>query len=221
MFDYSKVKSITIPEGNVTMLHVNGNLVWSGERYTELDYIIVPSAAWFNTGIIPTKDKWTYETEMYATSWGTNNYYYFAVRQTKYAVSLYCPIHVHSGYRIRIGSEDTPSAGGAKNTWVKIRSEVQDGLQNMWLNDVLKSTDTKAISYTYTYPLYLFAANYNGSKYQGVEGRIKYLRAYKGDELVRDFVAAKRESDGVYGLLDKVSGKFYTNAGTGTITGSS
>lgn len=220
MLDYSKIKGITIPEGNVTMLHVDGSLVWSGERYTEIDHIIVPNTAWFNTGIVPTVEKWTYETEMYATSWGTNNYYYFAVRQTKYAVSLYCPIHVCSGYRIRIGSANTPLAGGAKNTWVKIKSEVQDGLQNMWLNDVLKSTDTKAINYTYTYPLYLFAANYNGSMYQGTAGRIKYLRAYKGDELVRDFVAAKREVDGVYGLFDKVEGKFYTNAGTGTITGS-
>ena len=36
--------------------------------------------------------------------------------------------------------------------------------------------------------------------------------------LVRDFIPCYRISDGVIGLYDKVSGKFYTNAGTGTFT---
>lgn len=220
MLDFSGVKEVTIPEGKVVRITSGDKVIWEkGESYTELAYIIVPTAAWFNTGVVPSADKWTYETRMYAESWGSNQYYYLAVRQTRYAVSLYCPIHVCKGYVVRIGSTNSAVAGGAKNTWYTIKSEMQDGLQNMWINDVLKVTGTLAITYKYTYPLYLFAANYNGGKYQGTAGRIAWMKIHHGGELVRDFVAAKRNADGVCGLLDRVEGRFYTNAGTGTITG--
>lgn len=222
MLNISAVESIVIPEGNVASLHIDGELVWTGEeKYTELDYIIVPTAAWFNTGVVPSAEKWTYEARMYFGSWGSNQYYYFAVRQTKNYNTMYAPIHVTSGIRMYLnGNTKTASGGGEKNTWYTVKSEIQDGLQQMWLNDVLKVTDDIAITTVYTLPLYLFAANFHGGMYQGTAGRISWIKIHKGDELVRDFVAAKRESDGAYGLLDKVANKFYTNAGTGTVTGS-
>jgi hypothetical protein len=221
--NFSEIKNITIPEGKVIQIKTNSSVIWSASKeneYTLLDYIIVPTAAWFNTGIVPSAEKWTYETEMYAESWGSNQYFYFAVRQTKSYDTMYAPIHVTSGYRMYLnGNVKTASAGGAKNTWYKIKSEIQDGLQNMWINDVLKVTDDIAITTTYTLPLYLFAANFHGGMYQGTAGRIKYLKATKGDKLIRHFVAAKRNSDEVCGLLDLVENKFYKNAGSGTIKG--
>lgn len=222
MIDFSTFKALTIPEGEVKRIDVNGVKKWQrmSDDYTLLDYIIVPSAAWFNTGIVPSGEKWTYETEMYAESWGSNQYFYFAVRQTRNYDTMYAPIHVTSGYRMYLnGNVKTASAGGAKNTWYTIKSEIENGLQNMYINGVLKVTDDIAITTTYTLPLYLFAANFHGGMYQGTAGRIKYLKATKGTEVVRHFVAAKRNSDGVCGLLDLVEQKFYTNNGSGTITG--
>lgn len=221
MLDFSGVKEVTIPEGKVVRITSGDTVIWEkAEPYTELAYIVVPAAAWFNTGVVPSADKWTYETRMYAASWGSNQYFYFAVRQTKNYDTVYAPIHVTSGFRMYLnGNTKTASAGGAKNTWYTIKSEIQDGLQNMWINDVLKVTDDIAITTTYTLPLYLFAANFHGGMYQGTAGRIAWMKIHHGDELVRDFVAAKRNADGVCGLLDRVEGKFYTNAGSGTITG--
>ena len=77
-----------------------------------------------------------------------------------------------------------------KNTWYTIKSEIQDGLQNMWLNDVLKVTDDIAITTTYTLPLYLFAANFHGGMYQGVEGRISCWK-YIEDVLVQTLLRQK------------------------------
>ena len=221
MIDFSTFKALTIPEGEVKRIEIGGAKVWekTSDDYTLLDYIIVPAAAWFNTGIVPSGDKWTYETEMYASSWGSNQYFYFAVRQTKSYETIYAPIHVSSGYKMYFSDTRTASAGGAKNTWYTIKSEVENGLQNMYINDILKVTSNLAITTTYTLPLYLFAANFNGGMYQGTAGRIKYLKATKGTDVVRHFVAAKRNSDGKCGLYDLVEGKFYENAGTGTITG--
>lgn len=218
--DLSKVTNLVIPEGEVVRISSGDTVLWEQpKKYTQLDYIIVPAAAWFNTGVVPSADKWTYEARMYATSWGSNQYFYFAVRQTRNYSTIYAPIHVTSGFRMYLSGTKTSSAGGKKNTWYTIKSEIQDGLQNMWINDVLKVTDDIAITTTYTLPLYLFAANFHGGMHQGTEGRISWLRIHHGDVLVRDFVAAKRNADGVCGLLDRIEGKFYTNAGKGTITG--
>ena len=52
-------------------------------------------------------------------------------------------------------------------------------------------------------------------------GRIYYFKLYADGELVRDMVPARRDSDGVVGMYDIVTGRLFTNAGTETfITGS-
>lgn len=221
MLDFSGVIAITIPEGKVARITSGDTVIWEqAEKYTELDYISMPSGAWFNTGVVPSADKWTFETRMYAATWGSNGYYYLAVRQTRDYDTMYAPFFVQSGFRMYLSGSKTASAGGAKNTWYTIKSELQDGLQNMWINDVLKTTSNIAIPTTYTLPLYLFGANFHGGKYsQTVTGRIAYLKIHKGEELVYDFIAAKRNADGVCGLYDRVNKKFLTNAGSGTITG--
>ena len=222
MIDFTGASAIRVPEGSdAKITNSAGEILWEqSDRYTELSYISIPSGAWFNTGVVPSADKWTYETRMYASTWGSNGYYYLGVRQTKDYDTMYCPFFVQSGFRMYLSGTKTASAGGAKNTWYTIKSELQDGLQNMWINDELKLTDDIAITTNYTLPLYLFGVNFHGGKYsQTVTGRIAYLKIHKGDELVHDFVAAKRISDGVCGLLDRVNNKFLTNAGSGTIQG--
>lgn len=221
MLDFSGVTALTIPEGNVVRITSGDKVIWEqAEQYTELQYISIPSGAWFDTRVVPSADKWTYEIRLYAATWGSNGYYYLGVRETKNYDTMYCPFFVQSGFRMYLSGTKTASAGGAKNTWYTLKSEIQDGLQNMYINDALKLTDDLAIPTTYTLPLYLFGVNFHGGKYaQTVTGRISYLKIHKGDELVYDFVAAKRNADGVCGLYDRVNKKFLTNAGSGTITG--
>ena len=49
--------------------------------------------------------------------------------------------------------------------------------------------------------------------------RLYYLKMYTDGVLVRDFVPAKRDSDSVIGLWDKVTETFFENIGTGAFTG--
>jgi len=46
-------------------------------------------------------------------------------------------------------------------------------------------------------------------------GKLFYFKAYQNDTLVRDYIPARRDSDGVLGMYDLVSGTFFTNSGTG------
>lgn len=48
--------------------------------------------------------------------------------------------------------------------------------------------------------------------------RLYYLKMYTDDVLVRDFVPVRRDSDGVYGLYDRVSETFFGNLGSGEFT---
>ena len=63
---------------------------------------------------------------------------------------------------------------------------------------------------------YLFAQNQSGSIQWMTWGRIFYCTVREGETVMRDFVAAKRLSDGVLGMLDKENGVFYTNNGSGS-----
>lgn len=79
------------------------------------------------------------------------------------------------------------------------------------------------ISQTYTnytfqceYPQYLFAMNEanTGRDMFNFAGKLFSYQAYDNDTLIRDYIPIKL-TDGTVGLLDKVSGFFYGNAGTG------
>ena len=80
-----------------------------------------------------------------------------------------------------------------------------------------------------TYKVFTNGCHYSGTLPTGetscgtgsnvpVSLRIHYVKLYDNDVLKLDLVPARRKSDGTLGMLDKVSGQFFTNEGTGTFT---
>lgn len=72
-----------------------------------------------------------------------------------------------------------------------------------------------------TAPFYLFASKTvspSETMYYG-RCRIWEVRISAGSDIIRHFVAARRNSDSVLGMYDLVNGVFYTNQGTGTFVG--
>lgn len=69
--------------------------------------------------------------------------------------------------------------------------------------------------------LYIFANNNAGTVGNLSPARLYSCKIIKDDETVRNYIPAKRNSDGVVGLYDLVSKLFFTNAGTGTFTAGS
>ena len=67
----------------------------------------------------------------------------------------------------------------------------------------------------YTYDLYLFGKNNNGTLANSKGCVIYYCKLYDNDTLVRNFIPCYRYSDGIEGLYDTVGKQFYTNQGTG------
>ena len=58
-----------------------------------------------------------------------------------------------------------------------------------------------------TSPLYIFSKNINQ-----FENVFYFFKIYEGNNLLYDFIPAKREKDGKIGVLDKVSNNFYCSA---------
>ena len=69
--------------------------------------------------------------------------------------------------------------------------------------------------------LYIFANNNAGTVGNLSSARLYSCKIIKDDETVRNYIPAKRNSDGVVGLYDLISKMFFTNAGTGTFTAGS
>ena len=75
------------------------------------------------------------------------------------------------------------------------------------------------ISGTISNTIYLFARNY-GANITKLRGKIYSAEITDSSELIRDFVPVVRKIDNTAGMYDKVSKRFYTNAGSGEfITG--
>lgn len=63
-----------------------------------------------------------------------------------------------------------------------------------------------------SYPIFIFSKNAPSQADSYADGRIYGFKIYENDVLVRDFVPAKRNSDGTCGLLEQLSGDFFTDA---------
>ena len=68
-------------------------------------------------------------------------------------------------------------------------------------------------------PIYLFALNSNGTPAQQGPGcRIYGIKFYDGDDLIRDYIPAKRKSDQALGMYERITKQFITKSGTGDFT---
>ena len=85
------------------------------------------------------------------------------------------------------------------------------------VDDNVLYTSDSITSYSLQYNYYLFAASECGEKSIDYfcEAKLFECKIWNNNELVREFVPAKRTRDNVVGLFDVVENKFYQNNGSG------
>ena len=92
------------------------------------------------------------------------------------------------------------------------RKYISNNTNNIWSIDTSKITVTPNSS-NFSKDgnnLYLFSVN-NGGNYNKASMKLYSCKIYDNGTLVRDFIPAKRVSDGMCGLWDKANYKFYTD----------
>ena len=84
---------------------------------------------------------------------------------------------------------------------------------------------SKELSFTETrqwsnnYNIYLFCCNRSNTPVENSAIKIFHCKIWNNGELVRDYIPKFRLTDYKFGLLDRVSGEFFINSGTGSFTG--
>ena len=184
------------------------------DGYTELEYIRTTGAQYIDTGLYPSRALRVEET-LSTTDTGTDKMT-FGVRNAGYNFLLWFgktagtsanPCIGSSG---NIGNKSTGKTSGQKWT-------LYMGPGGVYADNTALYTESGLSSYITTgrssLPLLLFGLSNNGS----IDSR-KYIgncysfKAYENDVLVRDYVPARRDLDGVVGLYDLAQGAFRTSA---------
>ena len=178
--------------------------------YTALEYIQSRGAQYINTGIYATQNT-AIETRfinlnntsntsiLIGNGWSGGNYQLSIVAQT--------------------GAPN--KIGGLTNTLRDFWTTNTDFVVSMNKNGLYVNNSLKAWSGTLTEfnsnnanPLYLLGDPTASNRY--TYAKLFYMKIYDDNVLWRNFVPAKRDSDGVIGLYDTVTYTFFTNAGSGT-----
>lgn len=231
--DFSKLKAITIPEGNVVKLVCGDVILWQRllsklpKEYQELEYISadVNSEAYFDLGFaFDTKAK-IYMMQKIGTQVAGNNGYIFGAAEN--SGKLRCMLT--SPFKSNGGSSLYGSDGSAFNLTVATVVENADNEFEMTLEKghvrITNLTNnytnklTNQAEYTMTNNLYLFAQNYNGTPRFGYDRIIKYFKYYdKNNELTYDLIPCYRKIDNKIGMYNVAKKQFFKNIGEGEFT---
>lgn len=127
-----------------------------------------------------------------------------------------------SAYTWHLGaySEYVSSTTVSVNTQYDIDMSTIKGASYLKVDGNSIITDTNSNSRS-SNSIYIFATNKAGTADNLSSARLYSCKIIKDDETVRNYIPAKRNSDGAVGLYDQISKTFFTNAGTGTFTAGS
>lgn len=179
--------------------------------YTKLDYIQSSGTQYINTGYIP-KTNTKVIADIDFLSGNTTYNCIFGVGQTS---SNQFVVYRTNASTItgQIYSSATYNTSG-----VAINGRHTVELSNGAFKYGTFSTTFAAQSFTYSYPLAIFAMNSAGSPTLQAHMALYSFKIYEGETLVHDFVPCINLSN-VIGLYDVVGKQFYSNAGTGEFAG--
>ena len=191
--DWSQVTALTIPEGNVKQVSVNGMVLWKKgllpSGYTQLEYvestgtqyIIIPSKTYVKDEELEIDFAYTSFAGRYPTVYGS----------------------YHSEIYTNINGEVLSFAN------IQV-SEPQKFILNQKQTIKAKFTDTKASPQG----LFAYAHNVNTFIYMSQGKLYRFIDRLNGVDIF-NMIPAMRNSDGEIGLYDTVTKQFFTNAGTG------
>lgn len=219
MVDFSTIKGIAIPEGNVKSISSNGTILWKLDEgglpseYQQVEYIQSNGNQYIDTGISGNANG---EYEIGFNPLGTiaHSYeqYFAGTRNTgtTYVGKLFynSSLVVYQGYPAGGDLTLRPSFADEKIDLKVLKSE------GIVVNNEVKSNYGNASWGNSTF--WIFNAHQESSL--GASMKLYYLKMYSDGDLVRDYIPCYRKSDSVIGLYDLVSNTFFTNQGSGSFT---
>lgn len=220
--DFSKVKSLTIPEGSVSKITISNKIVWQKidlSPYNILPYLVATDAskAWIDLGI-PYQNGCRAEYKI--TLKGNANIFgvfYTAERCRGYLNASEAVFNVGTSAS---NSRFPTISGLTTNTVYTITCQANPN-ETITVNSQTQTTniDTQYLTWdSNPYNMYLFAINRTNinTRVQGTRV-IHYFKYWDvNGNLLLDLIPVERKSDGILGMFNKLNGQFLTNIADGT-----
>ena len=190
--------------------------------YEALDYIESTGKNYINTGVTGAPGA-TVEADMMGVQ--SMGYDLCVVGSRKGGMRFLPFWAVHNsvcfGYNVFKGGDNYghhANDGFVQNKRYVGYNRMRDGSQNTYMNGLHAHHGDIAGEYDTGLNMYIFSMNYDGTANYFSRMRLYAARFWTGGgaQLVRDFVPAKRTSDGALGLYDKVNGNFLEKQGSGS-----
>lgn len=193
------------------------------EGYEQVSNIKTTGEQYINTGYTPNPSTFGFFIDIKTENPVTNNdaaHIFVAGKRTdnaKYRVAL-TMYNQTTGGEIRLGAstDKNPRLGKNLHTTLEIKNKVIT-----YPNGSTVSIATEIEDVSCSTSLYLFALNNNGVMQRFTTCRLYRFQIYEDSTLVRDFVPARRVSDGKLGLYELLgtysgeTGYFFVNEGSG------
>ena len=183
------------------------------EMYTKLEYIESTGTQYIDTGYVPnpyTQVEMDFDASV-SGKWVLGS-------RTSYTDSGSFGIYLNSDtqYWARIGGNTDSNDYKLNVTSVLGRHKIYVTSLVLMQDDFYK-LDFVSNNSLGSKSLYIGAMNDNGSTDSRIFiGKIYSFKIFEQNEMIRNFVPCKRNSDNAIGLYDEVNDVFYTNSGTGT-----
>ena len=220
--DFSKVKSITIPEGSVSKITISNKIVWQKidlSSYNVLPYLVATDAsrAWIDLGI-PYQNGCRAEYKI--THKGTGNI--FGVFYT----TERCRGYLNNNEAVFNAGESSNNCaystvnGLTTNTIYTITCQANpDVIITVNGQTYTHNIDPQYLTWDSSpHNMYLFAIHRTDTDARTWGTRVIHYFKYwdVNGNLLLDLIPVERKSDGVLGMFNKVNGQFLTNIADGT-----
>lgn len=223
--DFSKVKSITIPEGSVSKITISNKIVWQKNdlsSYNVLPYLVAydGSRAWIDLGI-PYQNGCKAEYKVTFKGDGSIFGVFYTTQRCRGSTSPNEAI-----FNIGINSNDTVFSrvsGLTQGSVYTITCQANPNIPNSSLKvDDRQQEASVPANYlnwdSSPHNMYLFAVNRKETNSRNWGIRIIHYFKYwdVNGNLLLYLIPVERKSDGTLGMFNKVNGQFLTNIADGT-----
>ncbi len=210
MIDFSSVKSVVIPQGEVTMIARGNTILWKKQKYKrELAYLESTGTQWIDTGVKLTNN---HSVEI--------DYQFTTIPKTNERRGLFGGLEASVA---RFGSLVSPTTRKMEYGYgvgnVYWQTTIPDTKRHVIKQEKNKVYVDSSLVYTFEAASFRMSSNaplgtFNYTNY--TPALVKYFRSKWWDNgvLVRDFIPVL-DMDDVPCMYDKVSEEFFYNQGTG------
>ena len=190
--------------------------------YTELEYIESTGTQWIDTGVYGNLDT-SFEITCQTTVEPTEDMRFvpFGSRQSATESNIMVLFDVDNVVVADFGDYTATRLSAQVNN-IMDKFKIYNSRNSRYIQDVTNNityNNTNSYNTNFTTPTTLRIAAVGPGFHtlqKNFVGKIWYVKIWNGNILVRDFMPAKRKSDGAIGMYDIVTNTFFENAGTGT-----